>query len=49
MNEFIIFLELYILWHKDVRDSSHNHFDRSWKQGQIDLLQNLVYELDGRK
>lgn len=44
---FAIYLELCILWHKDIRDSSHNTWDREWKQGQIDLLQEMVDEVDG--
>ena len=44
---FAIYLELCILWHKDIRDSAHNDFDRRWKQGQIDLLQEMVDEIDG--
>lgn len=44
---FAIYLELCILWHKDIRDSSRNTWDREWKQGQIDLLQEMVDEVDG--
>jgi len=46
-NIFSIYLELCILWHKDIMDSAHNDFDRRWKQGQIDLLQEMVDEIDG--
>jgi len=44
---FAIYLELCILWHKDIRDSAFNDFDRRWKQGQIDLLQEMLDEIDG--
>jgi len=47
IDAFAMYLEFSILWHKDVRDSSFNDFDRRWKQGQIDLLQSMVDEIDG--
>lgn len=47
IDSFAIYLELSILWHKDIRDAAHNDFDRRWKQGQIDLLQGMVDEIDG--
>jgi hypothetical protein len=47
VDAFAIYLELCILWHKDIRDNSFNDFDRKWKQGQIDLLQSMVNEIDG--
>ena len=43
---FAMYLEFSILWHKDIRDASFNDFDRDWKQGQINLLQGMVDELD---
>ena len=49
LDDFAIYLELSILWHKDVRDSCHNDFDRSWKQGQMDLLQDLLDDIDGKE
>ena len=48
LDDFAIYLELSILWHKDIRDSAHNDFDRRWKQGQIDLLQDLLDDIDGK-
>lgn len=47
LDAFAIYLELSILWHKDIMDASYNDFDRRWKQGQIDLLQSMVNEIDG--
>lgn len=46
-NTFAIYLELCIEWNKEIRDNSRNDFDRKWKQGQIDLLQEMVDEIDG--
>jgi hypothetical protein len=48
-DAFAIYLELCILWNKDIRDNSFNDFDRRWKQGQIDLLQQMLDEVDGIK
>ena len=47
MNVTAIYLELCILWNKDILDNSFNEFDRRWKQGQIDLLQGMLDEIDG--
>lgn len=46
-DAFAMYLEFSILWHKDIRDTSFNDFDRDWKQGQINLLQGMVDEIDG--
>lgn len=42
-----MYLEFNILWHMDILAKCHNDFDRSWKQGQVNLLQDMVDELDG--
>ena len=47
MDVTAIYLELCILWNKDIYDNSFNDFDRRWKQGQIDLLQGMLDEIDG--
>lgn len=47
MDVTAIYLELCILWNKDIRNNSFNDFDRRWKQGQIDLLQGMLDEIDG--
>jgi hypothetical protein len=44
---FAIYLELCIEWNKEIRDNSRNSYDYTWKQGQIDLLQEMVNEIDG--
>jgi len=46
-NTMAIYLELCIEWNKEIRDNCRNDFDRKWKQGQIDLLQEMVDEIDG--
>lgn len=48
MNVTAMYLELCILWNIDIRDNSLNEFDRKWKQGQIDLLQRMLDDIDGR-
>jgi hypothetical protein len=47
MNTTALYLEFEILWHKDIKESSHSQDDKRWKQGQIDLLQRMVNEIDG--
>jgi hypothetical protein len=47
LDAFAMYLEFSILWHKDIRDGAFNDFDRRWKQGQMDLLQSMVDEIDG--
>ena len=42
-----MYLEFEILWNKDIRDSAITQEDKRWKQGQIDLLQRMVNEIDG--
>jgi|Laugrespbdmm15sd_2_1035082.scaffolds.fasta_scaffold265903_2 hypothetical protein len=42
----VIYLELMIAWHKDILATTYNDFDRKWKQGQIDMLSNMVQEID---
>ena len=44
---FAMYLELCIHWNADIRDASFNDSDRRWKQGQIDMLQTMVDEIDG--
>ena len=46
-NVFAIYLELCIQSHKQIRDECFNDWDRSVKQTQIDLLQEMVDEMDG--
>jgi hypothetical protein len=41
-----IYLELMIQWHRDILETCCNDFDRRWKKGQIDMLQNMVDEID---
>lgn len=48
LDDFAIYLELSILWHTDIRDGSWTEFDRRWKQCQIDLLQDLLDDIDGK-
>ena len=47
MNVAAMYLEFEILWNKDIRDSAITQEDKRWKQGQIDLLQKMVNEMDG--
>jgi len=47
MNTTALYLEFEILWHKDIKESSISQEDKRWKQGQIDLLQRMVNEIDG--
>lgn len=47
MNVTAMYLEFEILWNKDIRDSAITQEDKRWKQGQIDLLQRMVNEIDG--
>lgn len=49
MTEVAMMLEFEIKWHEDVRDNSHNDFDRRWKDGQISVLQRMVNDIDGIK
>ena len=45
--DFITYLLLHIELNKQIRDESFNDFDRRWKQGQIDLLQDIIDDLLG--
>ena len=47
MNVTAMYLEFEILWNKDIRDSAITQEDKRWKQGQIDMLQKMVNEMDG--
>jgi hypothetical protein len=47
MNTTAAYLEFEILHNRDIRDSSISNSDQMWKQGQIDLLQKMVNEMDG--
>jgi hypothetical protein len=47
MNTTAAYLEFEILYNRDIRDSSISQEDKRWKQGQIDLLQKMVNEMDG--
>lgn len=47
MNTTAAYLEFEILHNRDIRDSSFSQEDKRWKQGQIDLLQKMVNEMDG--
>ncbi len=47
MNVTAMYLEFEILWNRDIRDSAITQEDKRWKQGQIDLLQKMVNEMDG--
>lgn len=47
MNTTAAYLEFELLWNKDIRDSAITQEDKRWKQGQIDLLQKMVNEMDG--
>jgi hypothetical protein len=47
MNITAAYLEFEILHNRDIRDSSISNSDQMWKQGQIDLLQKMVNEMDG--
>lgn len=47
--DFVTYILLNIEWNKDIRDSSHNVYDKRWKQGQIDLLQGMLDEMLGVK
>ena len=47
MNTTAAYLEFEILWNKDIRDSAITQEDKRWKQGQIDMLQKMVNEMDG--
>jgi hypothetical protein len=47
MNTTALYLEFEIHYHKDIKESSHSQEDKRWKQGQIDLLQRMVNEIDG--
>ena len=42
-----LYLEFEIQWHKDILESVFSQEDKRWKQGQIDLLQRMVNEIDG--
>ena len=47
MNVTAAYLEFEILYHRDIRDSAITLEDKRWKQGQIELLQRMVDEIDG--
>lgn len=47
MNLTAMYLEFEILYNKDIRDSAITQEDKRWKQGQLDLLQRMVNEMDG--
>lgn len=47
MNITAAYLEFEILYHRDIRDSAITQEDKRWKQGQIDLLQRMVNDIDG--
>ncbi len=42
-----LYLEFEILYHRDIKESAFSQEDKRWKQGQIDLLQRMVNEIDG--
>ena len=42
-----MYLEFEIEWNKSIRDESFTQEDKRWKQGQIDLLQRMVNDMDG--
>ena len=47
MNITAAYLEFEILHNRDIRDSAITQEDKRWKQGQIDLLQKMVNDIDG--
>ena len=47
MNITAAYLEFEILHNRDIRDSAITQEDKRWKQGQIDLLQRMVNDMDG--
>lgn len=44
-----IYLQLNILWNKDIRDACFTYEDRRWKDGQISLLTQMLNEVNGKK
>ena len=42
-----LYLEFEIHYHRDIKELSISQEDKRWKQGQIDLLQRMVNEIDG--
>lgn len=42
----LIYLDLSIEYHKDIRDTSYNDYDKKWKQGQIDMLSKMIMEIE---
>lgn len=45
--DFITYLLLEIKRHEQIRDESDYYFDKSWKQAQIDLLQDMIDDMLG--
>lgn len=46
MNVTAMYLEFEIEWNRSIRDSAFTQEDKRWKQGQIDMLQKMVNEMD---
>ena len=45
MEKFIIYMLLEIEYQKDIRDTCITQYDRQWKQGHVDLLNNILKPL----
>ena len=45
MYDFAMYILFEIEYQLDIRDSCLTVYDREWKQGQIDLLQNILKPL----
>ncbi len=42
MEDVLTYLLFEIEFQKDIRDTTMTEYDRSWKQGHVDLIQRIV-------